>query len=226
MSTRALYTFKDESGEYHVYKHHDGYPEGEHGAIYTIAKALKLAWDLPRFEADEFAASFVATHKEMPGGVRLMIGGRDNFPDDIQYHYIITAKNGMLHVQCREPGNANNKYTGKLIKQGTLDQMKEWANPSKKTAKAAKPVIVAVNQAGDHNTGSMPSGITVAQINKVLGFKPNIDDDESKVKYSWGFTVDGKRAGIWDYKGHRWSIYDPDGVVPGLFANLPVSAKK
>jgi hypothetical protein len=28
MSTRALYTTKDDQGEYHVYKHHDGYPSG------------------------------------------------------------------------------------------------------------------------------------------------------------------------------------------------------
>ena len=28
MSTRAVYTFIDEHETYHVYKHHDGYPEG------------------------------------------------------------------------------------------------------------------------------------------------------------------------------------------------------
>lgn len=25
------------------------------------------------------------------------------------------------------------------------------------------------------------------------------------------------RAGIWDYKGTRWSVFDPDGVLPLLF---------
>ncbi len=60
MSTRALYTFRDNDGEYHVYKHHDGYPSG---AIEAILNSLMFAWNPPRFEADEFAAAFVAGNK-------------------------------------------------------------------------------------------------------------------------------------------------------------------
>lgn len=62
MSTRAMYTFRDGHGEYHVYKHHDGYPSG---AIEAILNALLFAWTPPRFEADEFAAAFVAGNKEI-----------------------------------------------------------------------------------------------------------------------------------------------------------------
>lgn len=62
MSTRAVYTFHDERGRYHVYKHSDGYPEGM-GACYAINAALTFAWPLPRFEADEFAAAFIAANK-------------------------------------------------------------------------------------------------------------------------------------------------------------------
>ena len=62
MSTRALYTFRSEDGsdEHHVYVHHDGYPTG---AADKIVAALEFAWPLPRYEADEFAAAFVAANK-------------------------------------------------------------------------------------------------------------------------------------------------------------------
>ncbi len=62
MSTRALYTFIDPETKqsYHVYRHHDGYPSG---AAQHIRAALAYAWKLPRFEADEFAAAFVAANK-------------------------------------------------------------------------------------------------------------------------------------------------------------------
>ncbi len=61
MSTRALYTFTDETSSWNVYKHHNGYPTG---AASVINAALKwFAWPLPRFEADEFAAAFCAAGK-------------------------------------------------------------------------------------------------------------------------------------------------------------------
>lgn len=66
MSTRALYTFRDEDGTaYNVYKHHDGYPTG---AARVIRDAINYyAWPLPRFEADEFAAAFCAAGKSAFG---------------------------------------------------------------------------------------------------------------------------------------------------------------
>jgi hypothetical protein len=62
MSTRAMYTFRsaDGSEEHHVYVHSDGYPTG---AAEKIVAALEYAWPLPRYEADEFAAAFVAANK-------------------------------------------------------------------------------------------------------------------------------------------------------------------
>jgi len=42
---------------------------------------------------------------------------------------------------------------------------------------------------------------TPNQIAEVLGFPSNYDDDASKVKNSWAFTVDGAGPfAIWDYK--------------------------
>ena len=68
-----------------------------------------------------------------------------------------------------------------------------------------------------HKTGSLPSSYSVKDINKALGFSPNVKDDEYKVKYSWGFTVDGVECAIWDYRGARWSVWDPSKVLSKVF---------
>ena len=79
MGTRAVYFFeerpengygRDEDCYYGVYKHYDGYPQG---AAAHIENAKAYAWPLPRWEADEFAAAFVAANKNPKGGeVRLL----------------------------------------------------------------------------------------------------------------------------------------------------------
>ena len=88
MSTRACYVFRDTYSTHVVYKHMDGYPDG---AIEWIAKARALAWPFPRFEADEFAASFIAANKDRPGDVRTVGQGdwRELAPSDIEYVYIV-----------------------------------------------------------------------------------------------------------------------------------------
>ena len=76
MSTNALIHIVEPSNTidvpettYTIYKHWSGYPTGMQ---IMIEKALGLAWELPRFEADEFAASFVAANKTSSGDVRLV----------------------------------------------------------------------------------------------------------------------------------------------------------
>jgi len=81
-----------------------------------------------------------------------------------------------------------------------------------------KPVILPVAEAGDYRTGSLPNTLKPEDITAVLGFPPNVHDDPFKTVDSWGFTVDGVRCGIWDYKGSRWSVYDPSNVLPALFS--------
>ena len=95
MSTRACYVFRDTHASHIVYKHHDGYPNA---AIEFIAKARALAWPFPRFEADEFAASFVAANKERAGDIRLVGNGdwRTLASSDIEYLYVIHL--GMVEV--------------------------------------------------------------------------------------------------------------------------------
>jgi len=106
MPTRALFTFRDANSSFKVYKHHDGYPEG---AVLAINKALPHAWPLPRFEADEFAAAFVAGNKGSSGGVYLMPSGswrkvvscrRRSLACDIEFRYEVTLKGGWLHTRC------------------------------------------------------------------------------------------------------------------------------
>jgi hypothetical protein len=82
-------------------------------------------------------------------------------------------------------------------------------------------MIIPVDERGSFRTGVLPRRLSVNDIKKVLGFGPNVEDDPDKIKYSWAFTVDGTRCGIWDYKGVRWSVYDPENVLPGLFGTKP-----
>lgn len=98
MGTRAVYTFKDEYSEFHVYKHYDGYPAG---AADFFTKAVEKSWGLQRFEADEFAASFVAANKEKGGDVRLTKHYDDH--GDLSYRYELSqAPNGQLIVKAFE----------------------------------------------------------------------------------------------------------------------------
>lgn len=86
--------------------------------------------------------------------------------------------------------------------------------------------IKPVDRPGDSCTGHI-TGLTVAEINARLGFKPNVDDDPSKVKYSWGFTVNGERCGVWDWKGsHRDRIFSAWGNPGALLAVFGLHYKK
>ena len=94
MGTRAIYIFEDDHEEVYVYKHYNNYPSG---AADFIEKAKELAWELPRFEADEFAAAFVAANKNRKGGeVRLVNArfvGREAMLDAnhwCDYYYVIS----------------------------------------------------------------------------------------------------------------------------------------
>lgn len=61
---------------------------------------------------------------------------------------------------------------------------------------------------------------SLEEIEAVLG-PANCNDDPDKVKYSWGFEVDGIRCGIWDYyRSYRngvWSVFGPRGVIERVF---------
>ena len=106
MGTRAIYIFEDEKEytwceheEVYVYKHYDNYPQG---AVDFIENAKEFAWELPRFEADEFAASFVAANKDRRGGgirlVNALFKDRDEMLEAnhwCDYHYVISKHNSQ-----------------------------------------------------------------------------------------------------------------------------------
>lgn len=136
MSTRAVYTFIDSHATFHVYKHHDGYPSG---AAEAITNALPLAWDLPRFEADEFACAFIAGNKPVArdiGPIHLSAGGGlrlTNGPEchgDLEYRYEISQKKGYeasLWIRAYDIGfNADGPAPETLIFEGRLHDMKNW----------------------------------------------------------------------------------------------------
>ena len=104
MGTRAVYTFKDEDSSFSVYKHYDGYPEGEGGgpgAFGFIKEAKKYAWELPRFDAAEFAAAFVKANKGEAGGDVYLTKGPQHH-GDLSYAYQITRDGSELVVTTFE----------------------------------------------------------------------------------------------------------------------------
>ena len=66
-------------------------------------------------------------------------------------------------------------------------------------------------------------GISAADIVARLGFSSNRQDDPDKVRYSWGFTVNGFKCAIWDYKGSgahgSFSTWGSREVLSALFGN-------
>jgi hypothetical protein len=101
MSTRAVVTVIDRAQTFHVYTHHHGYPAQ---TARRIRAALDYAWELPRFEADEWAAAFVAASKPVKqerGGITIQGGSIRLTTDwqvhgDLGYRYEVTAKDGAL----------------------------------------------------------------------------------------------------------------------------------
>lgn len=139
MGTRAIYIFEDEHEEVAVYKHYDNYPSG---AADFIEKAKSHAWELPRFEADEFAAAFVAANKNQGGGeVRLVqynkYSGRDAMVEDYtwcDYYYVISKHNGKslwVEIWQSRDDECLGKSYGTIwvpVDELTLTEMKEKYN--------------------------------------------------------------------------------------------------
>jgi len=85
MSTRATITVADQNDSYDLYQHHDGYPDGPHGLVRHISMARRVAWDLPRFEAADFAAAIIAVLKDRGGSTYLTKNADAH--NDRSFHY-------------------------------------------------------------------------------------------------------------------------------------------
>jgi len=87
MSTRATITVADDHDRFDLYQHHDGYPDGPHGLVRHLALARRYAWDLPRFEAADFAAAIIAVLKDRGGSTYLTKDAEAH--TDRSFHYRI-----------------------------------------------------------------------------------------------------------------------------------------
>jgi len=100
MGTRAIYTFEDENDERHIFVHFDNYPVGAAEYLRQWLDA-GVSWTMPRFEADEAAAGFVAAIKTGAGNVRI---ASDRFASrDVEFGYRVFMKgvrSPRLHIQC------------------------------------------------------------------------------------------------------------------------------
>ena len=135
MGTRAIYQFQDDDGdECFVYKHYDNYPQL---AVHFIEEAKSMAWPFPRYEADEFAAAFVAANKNRAGGeVRLVshhLRGEDEILKEhhwCDYHYEIhfDKDDQDLWVEIWQANyNKDGSTTWESIWEGThTDMMEEY----------------------------------------------------------------------------------------------------
>ena len=115
---------------YGAYKHYDNYPSG---AADFIENAKSYAWDLPRFEADDFAAAFVAANKAKSGGEVRLLPMFDSTSIDMvmedhkwwDYYYVITFDTQGLMVEIWETRAFTSEDTGfKMIAQMPHDTMK------------------------------------------------------------------------------------------------------
>ena len=123
MGTRSTYTFKDDNGEYTVYVHYDGYATGAAENLAATLASGKI-WELPSFEADEFAAGFIAAIKERGGNVRLTTSPQQHA--DIEFSYTITQKDGELKIMVQSVNNWDG-WQSETLWVGPLDEFIESA---------------------------------------------------------------------------------------------------
>lgn len=123
MATRAVYTYKDDREEFHVYKHYDNNPDL---AITYIKNAVNRSWNLPRFEASDAAAAFIAANKEEGGDVYLTTNWKHH--SDLDYRYEIERKEHRLHVSIFQvvwPQKSRDDVQYKLIASGTIKELQD-----------------------------------------------------------------------------------------------------
>lgn len=134
MSTRATYEFRDKYGSYTVYVIFD---LGHHNGYSKINNAIPYAWPLPRWEADDFGAAFIAGNKEKGGGGVYCTENQMDKPtekdydtlkcsqyghDDTKFHYVITFQ--MIYNEIYvERWERNEEDDWKIAEVGPLNRM-------------------------------------------------------------------------------------------------------
>lgn len=100
MSTRSTISVSDDRDRFDIYRHHDGYPQGEHGVISGLHRARDLAWPSARIQAGEFAAAVVAVMKSGPGSVYLT--DHADAHGDRDFHYDLRYADEALQVTVHD----------------------------------------------------------------------------------------------------------------------------
>ena len=94
MGTRAVYTFLDDRGTHHVYKHWDGYPEG---ALQFISFAKDKAWPYRDTRLMSLLLRLFQQTKEASGDLRLT--EHWNKHGDLEYvTRFVVGQTTRLHV--------------------------------------------------------------------------------------------------------------------------------
>ena len=128
MSTNAIIFFQQETpSEYlrsGVYQHWDGYPSGVQATIKNTIES-GLAWELPRFEADEFAAAFIAANKKKEGDYR-HIDTSTMYNQYFDFIYFVQHDDDLgitVTVGHNTGANELDQYTYQCNWSGTLDDL-------------------------------------------------------------------------------------------------------
>lgn len=126
MSTRSTISVEDEHDKFTIYRHCDGYPDGPHGVPSELRKVLTHTWELPRFEADDFAAAIVRAWKDGGGNIRLTTG-HDRHADT-EFQYFVSCKDGVIHLRVDKVGFvfgrvSSNERDRDTICNGPLDEV-------------------------------------------------------------------------------------------------------
>lgn len=126
MGTRSIWTFKDtfQTPPVHVYVHYDGYPTGAAGYLEKTLESGRV-WPLPRYEADEFAAGFVAAIKSGGGNVR--IANRRAAQADVAYGYTVFNKGEVLRITVSETDFWGARPKEKKLWEGPVHELRTWA---------------------------------------------------------------------------------------------------
>src|SRR5512137_32386 len=108
MSTRCNIIVQDGEDSIQLYRHSDGYPQGQFGVIAKLKEALRFSWPLPRMEAAEFSAAIVRAWKEHEGNIYID-GDADGIASpplhcDIEYLYVVEPDRtaGKWKVTCHD----------------------------------------------------------------------------------------------------------------------------
>ena len=101
-------------------------------------------------------------------------------------------------------------------------QLKDWVKSLTKIKDEINPPTPKIKikpnpVTGEYKSGSISSKYSKEDINKILGFEPNVEDDPDKVVNAWGFKANGKHCAIWDYCGVKWSTCGPEAIFKQLF---------